>query len=249
LTAEVGKDVTLTLFALIVAATVPSPTASPLKEIYHAKSTPFCTVFRENVFYAVQGLRINDAVFVEGKRILDSLARDAVSDPGGGAMNSGKPKRGATFGNSAQLDRYRSGQAAHAVADNLTKIYQLLSDTDRFPADPQTDAERDLALMKKRLLAVADAQERSLNILEGTYESDSLDDLLSRNSGLEETLGIPAGGVTPAPVIPAVAKGGSLYDTTPVGQIAAGLTVSRALTGSLEDLVAPAIEPGISRCK
>jgi hypothetical protein len=246
------------VLAVLIAAdrtdAAPSPSASPLKEIIRVHSTAFCTVFRENVFHAVQGLRVNDAVLVEGNRFLDAEARDAVLDPA-------SSKHGAGFGSAGQLDKFRSGQAAHAVAENLTKVFQLLSDPDRFPANPQSDAERDLATMKKRLLAVAEAQQQSLNILEGAYESSSLDDLVSRGTGAGAALALPtpntvelgdpllhAGGPTPLPVTPAVSKTGSLYATKPIGEIATGLAISRHLTGSLEDLVAPAVAPGVNRC-
>ena len=81
-----------------------SPSPSPLKEIYHAESSPFCTVFRENVFRAVQGLMINDAVIAQGEELMARMG----SDPYG---------RG--------VAQYQLGQIAYQTASNLTKVYQI----------------------------------------------------------------------------------------------------------------------------
>jgi hypothetical protein len=235
----------------------PSPSPSPLTEIHHETSTPFCTVFRENVFHAVQGLTINDGVIDRGGAALNRLAHDP-------------------YGHS--MAEYQLGQTVYQAAHNLTKIYQLLNDSARFPQSSTAEGDRDLLLMKQRLQAVADAQERSLNILSGTYESDALNELFNEKSPVADTLsldaahegdaakeetpelgtpllksGIPQPGQTSGPVItptapPGAETGYAISHDATMARMDSGLRYTERLTDDAESLVASAVLPGINRC-
>lgn len=253
---------TLAPFVLIVAVTMPSPTASPLKEIYHATSTPFCTVYRENVFRAVQGLMINDAVIAKGGELLAAMGRDPYAHG---------------------MAQYRLGQIVYETASNLTKVYQLLDDADRFRKGSTADEDRDLLLMKARLQAVADAQERSLNVLSGTYETGMLTDLMFKSNELNASLaggnpdvaadktpnddtktektvasdapllrsGVPQPGQPSGPAAqstPSPAQW-SLSQNEPAAQTGNEFATDLWLTGQVEKLVAPAVLPSVNRCK
>jgi hypothetical protein len=177
----------LLLFAFQVAQVTdqPSPSATPPKEIIRIRSTPFCQVFRQNIFGAVEGLRINDAVIDRGRSVLSKFAYDSVVDQ----KRYSRVGEGSIGGGSIDMDDYQLGQIAFQAAQNLTIVYSLLGDPVLFPKDPQTDADRDLAVMKARLEAVADAQERSLNIINGTYESAALNSLLGRGDNSNGAMG------------------------------------------------------------
>ncbi len=164
---------TLSLLLAQVPATPPNPSPGHLKTIIRIRSTPFCTVFRENVFLAVQGLRINDVVIDQGRSVLAKWAYDSVADSG-------------RFGR--KMDQFQLGQVVNQAARNLERVHALLNDPDRFPTTPQNDADRDLLAAKTTLQAVADSQERSLNMLSGTYETAALDALLSLGNGAAEAL-------------------------------------------------------------
>jgi hypothetical protein len=250
---------TLSLLLAQVPATQPSPSPAPLKTIIRIRSTPFCTVFRENVFHAVQGLRINDLVIDQGRSVLAKWAYDSIADSGrfGGA--------------SRKMDQYQLGQVVNQAARNLERVHALLNDPDRFPTTPQNDADRDLQAVKATLQAVADSQERSLNILSGTYETAALDALLSLGNGAAEALKT---GSTPeksldlgdpifssASYIPppsssdahgslpsASSAHGSLFASTPVGKIQTAVVITQRMTGDAEDRVGAAVTPGLERC-
>lgn len=241
-----------TLSLLLAQASVaqPSPSPTPPKTIVRTKSTPFCTVFRENVFRAVQGLRINDSVIDQGQSILAKWAYDSVVD------------KGKINGGSRKMDHYQLGLVVGQAAHNLQLVYALLDDPSRFPAGPQDDSGRDLATIKATLQAVADSQERSLNILSGTYETQSLNALLSLGnaaagtiqqasiSNKELELGDPVfttPGYIPPPTSSSSAHA-SLFGSTPVGKIRQGVVIAQEITGSVENRVAGAIAPGIARC-
>ncbi len=228
----------------------PNPASSPLKTIIRIKTTPFCDVFRENVFHAVQGLQINDDVIDEGQSVLAKWTYDSEAD--GGKLN----------GASVKMDRYHLGQVAYQAGTNLRRIYALLNDPDRFPATPQNDADRELLKMKATLKAVADAQERSWNILSGTYETAALYSLLSLGNNTagalqqgsitdkDLELGDPVftapGYITPPTT--ASSPHASLFASTPVGRIHTGVIISQRITGVVEDQVADAVKPGVERC-
>lgn len=221
----------LVVVAALVAAldgdgAAPQPSATPLKEIYHAKASPFCTVFRQNVFRAVQGLMINDAVIAQGGNLIAKMTIEGGHD----------------------LAQYQLGQKVHEAASNLTKVYRLLEDPNDFPRDAGAGADRDLLLVKARLEAVADAQERSLNILSGTYETGMFNDLSLKGSDANEAIS----NGSPDEAVDKRATGSSktsLGVATPPPQFASGFAATRWLTGQAENAVAPAVLPGIDRCK
>jgi hypothetical protein len=249
----------LSLLLAQVPATQPSPSPAPLKTIIRIRSTPFCTVFRENVFHAVQGLRINDLVIDQGRSVLAKWAYDSIADSGrfGGA--------------SRKMDQYQLGQVVNQAARNLERVHALLNDPDRFPTTPQNDADRDLLAVKATLQAVADSQERSLNILSGTYETAALDALLSLGNGAAEALktgstpeksldlGDPifsSPSYIPPPSssdahgsLPSASSAhGSLFASTPVGKIQTAVVITQRMTGDAEDRVGAAVTPGVERC-
>ena len=58
----------------------PSPSSTP-KTIIRTKTSPFCQTFRDNVFYAIEGLRINDRVLDEGHSLLSTWPTTASLTP------------------------------------------------------------------------------------------------------------------------------------------------------------------------
>ncbi len=234
------------------------------RPVIRVKTTPFCQVFRTNIFQAVQGLKINDGVIDQGRMVLAKWAYDSVVD---------QPHLG-SGGASLQLDQVQLGNVMAQAAYNLQKVYDLLNDPKLFPKDPRTGEDRDLATMNARLQEVAAAQERSLNMLSGTYESAALDDLLSRgpnrppgmnNSIVKAGAGDPMSSSTggridlgaPTFKAPGVLyppnfgsrSGTSLFAGTPVGRVATAIAINQRVTGQVEDRVAPAVMPGVDHCR
>lgn len=255
---------TLLILALQTpSGTAPDPTPTP-KTIIRIKTSPFCDAFRDNVFHAVEGLRVNDRVIDEGRSLLAKLAYDDVADSTGMDPVPGVPSIVAqSSAPSVQMDQFELEQIVGQAAHNLQRIYGLLNDAKRFAKHPQNDADRDLASMKSALVAVADAQERSLNLLSGEYNTAELNDLFSRGDNTAGVLGqvsvsdkrlalgdpiltspgsmqLPAGGPQ---------GGGSLFASTSFGHVATAITISQSLTGSAENHVLSAVLAGVDRCR
>jgi hypothetical protein len=244
----------LTLLVLAVGvaqAAAPAPSSTPPPTIIRIKSTPFCQVFRDNILQAVEGLRFNDRVISEGKSTLSKWAYDSVLE------NSRVDDAG------IQMDHYQLGLLVYQTAQNLGRIYGLLNDPDRFPKDPQTDADRELTEMKASLEDIAEAQERWLDLLSGTYETSALNELLSRGNdtagALQQSsvadkkmeLGDPvftSPGYSPPPIA-AAQPDASLIGATQAGRIATVIGNGQRDTGSIEDLVSGAVAPGVNRCR
>lgn len=222
---------------------VPAPAPSPLTEIHRETSTPFCRVFRDNVFHAVQGLMVNDAVIAAGK---SQLARMQGEE---GAHD---------------IAQYQLGQTVYEVAANLRHIQDLLN-PDRFPHGSDAAADRDLLLMRARLQAVADAQERALNVLSVSYESSAQNDFMGKGDGMSGALGqasvpdksgdeplfktgVPAPGqvLTPKGPVTIASQSGALEQAN-LGSNG-GLNAVRELTAQAEEQVAPAVVPAVNRC-
>jgi hypothetical protein len=234
---------------------------TPPPTIIRLKTTPFCQVFRDNVFKAVQGLRVNDLVIDQGRSILSKWAYDSATESN--TAYGEVAETSSIRGPRVKMDQYQMGQIVSQTAHNLTRVYALLNDPDRFPKNPQTSADRDLIAMKETLQAVADAQERSLNIFSGTYETAALYSLLSlgdqtasalRPAGVGDKdldLGkpiLPAPGISPLPVAASQAHG-SLFANTSVGRISTAVGINQRLTDNAEDHVTDAVMPGVDRCR
>jgi hypothetical protein len=86
--------------------TAPSATAPPT--IIRVKTTPFCQVFRTNIFEVLQGLRINDTVIDQGRMVLAKWAYDSVVDQP--HLDSG--------GASLRLDQVQLGNVVTQAAHN-----------------------------------------------------------------------------------------------------------------------------------
>lgn len=241
----------------------PDPTSTP-KTIIRIKTSPFCDAFRDNVFHAVEGLRVNDRVIDEGRSLLAKLGYDTVADSTGMDPVPGVPSIVAqSSAPSVQMDQFELEQVVGQAAHNLQRIYGLLNDAKRFVEHPQNDADRDLASMKSALLAVADAQERSLNLLSGEHDTAALNDLFSRGDNMAGALGqasvsdkhVTLGGpILTSPGSPQLPAGGpqafgSLFAGTPSGHVAAAVIISQRLTGSAENHVLSAVLPGVDRCR
>jgi hypothetical protein len=244
-------NVTAVILVLAQAAQPAAPSASPAppKTIIHLKTTPFCDVFRDNVFHAVEGLRGNDAVIDQAQLVMAKWTYDTVAESGGGP--------------SIKMDQYQLGLVVQQVAHNLQLVQNLLNAPDRFPVTPQSDADRDLLKIRATLQTVADSQERTLNILSGMYETSALNALLSlgnNTAGALQQGSIPdknlqlgdpiltSPGFSPPPVF-SNGKHVSLFASTPVGRIHTAVIISQRLTATAENQVAPAIMPGVARCR
>jgi hypothetical protein len=239
------------VLAVAVAQTgAPASSPSPPPTIIRIKSTPFCQVFRDNILNAVNGIRYNDRVIDESKSTLAKWAYDsAMEDP-------------RVDGAGLEMDHYQLGQLVFQVAHNLQHIRALLDDTDRIPPDPHTDADRDLAEMRASLEFIADAQGRWLDLLSGTYETAALNDVLARGNDAANAvqqgnvpekkleLGDPvftSPGYSPPPIA-ASQPDASLVGATAAGRMATVIGNDKRDIGSIQDLVAGAVMPGVKRC-
>jgi hypothetical protein len=165
------------LFASVAIAALstiapPSPSPTPLKVIGHAATSAVCTAVRENLAPTIVGLRVNDGLIGQGEALMGKIAYDAIAEPNNGAMGG--------VGAASAMDDVQLSQLVHALAQNLTRVENLLNDARRFPAQPSNDDERALQLARARLQAVADEQSRALRIMSGTMDADEMWDLESR---------------------------------------------------------------------
>jgi hypothetical protein len=187
----------LLLIAQVGSAASPAPAQSPsvLKEIGHVRSSALCTALRRDLFPAVEGLRINDALIDRGQAILIRGAKDAAAyaadasltngdggDPFAQEAGANAGSASATGGGSAasEMDGFQLGIVTQNLAKNLDKVERFLDDPRTFPGTPTSDDQRALALAKSRLEDVVTRQRASLNILSGTAETNAANDLKSR---------------------------------------------------------------------
>jgi hypothetical protein len=134
----------------------PTPTATPLREIGRVRSRALCTTLRENVAPTLAKLIEGDARIVTGRSTFVKMGKDRVLKDDG----------------HMELDRIALGTTVHNLARSIITADTLLADPKRFPANPQTDDERDAATMKKQLQAVVNEQKIALNLFGDVLETD-----------------------------------------------------------------------------
>jgi hypothetical protein len=146
------------IFATFALAASPSPmpAATPLREIGRVRSRALCTTLRENVAPTLAKLIEGDARIVAGRSTFVKMGQDVVLKDHG----------------HMELDRIALGTTVTVLARSIIAADTLLSDAKRFPANPQTDDERDAAAMKTQLQSVVNEQKHVLNLFSGLLETD-----------------------------------------------------------------------------
>ena len=224
--------------AQLSAPATPSP--GPLKVITDVKSSPVCDALKSNVFQAIQGLQANDNLVATGGMMMVKMRHDAVADPGasggsgnvgGAAWGEGVTSENGGAGAASQMDDVQLGRLTHRLAANLDRLESLLKDAQRFPVDPKSDGEKELALVKSRLEAVIASQRIALDIVSQTYDSNELADLLSMGS--------------PVQLIPSDSRGTAAVRLT----MPEYLQLARRQTAQRENDVTPAVLPLVAACR
>lgn len=184
LIAQVGTD----------ASPSPPPPSPPLKEIGHVHASIVCSALRHNLFPAVEGLRVNDALIGRGQTLLVKTAQDAAAnsvnaaqtDTSGGdpfqqlaGANGGSASETGGASAASAMDAFQLGTLSHSLATNLEKVEAFLDDP-HIPGTPTNDDERALALAKSRIEAVVARQREELNIISEVTEMNAANDLKSR---------------------------------------------------------------------
>ena len=139
-----------------MASPSPMPAATPLREIGRVRSRALCTTLRENVAPTLARLIEGDARIVAGRSTFVKMGKDHVLKDDG----------------HLELDRIALGATVHNLARSIIAADTLLADAKRFPANPQTDDERDAARMKRQLQAAVDEQKLALNLFSDLLETD-----------------------------------------------------------------------------
>ena len=153
---------------------------TPLKTITNVHSTPFCTAFENNIRRGVQGVLVNDELFKRSGPVFSKAARDmALGGDISSSFNSMHPAQSDQDNPATTMDMSALDALGGAIVNNLQTIDRILNDSSRFPENPKTPEERQLAQLRTGLLALAKKQNDELNVISGTtnqYIFDSLQD-------------------------------------------------------------------------
>jgi hypothetical protein len=184
----------LALAAAIAAAPSPSPT--PLRTILHESVSPLCTALRENIGHSIQAVLANDQAIAASKPVLVSMAHDFMSSSIVEQTGLGNLHGSALVDhNSAaiQLDAQHIEQIIGAITHNLQLIDAQLKDSSRFPKDPKTDADRKALEMRAQLESVEAQQKQTLNVLNGLYDTRTMEALSGRGADVITLFGLNDG--------------------------------------------------------
>lgn len=181
----------LVLAAAITAAPSPSPT--PLRTILHESVSPLCTALRENIGHAIQAVLADDQAIAGTKPVLVAMAHDYMSSSvvaQNGWGNLDGPVATDHDATAMQLDAQHLEQIVGALTHNLQLIDAQLSDANRFPKVPKTDADRKALEFKAQLEAIAAQQKQTLNVVDAMLETRNMEALANRGDPMEQLFGI-----------------------------------------------------------
>ncbi|MBV8197176.1 MAG: hypothetical protein JO263_03500 [Candidatus Eremiobacteraeota bacterium] len=144
---------------------------------------------RDNIFHTIEGLRVNDLLITQGTSTLTKMSQDAVTGSRASKLNLQRRGSGNAVANSAlEMDNFHLSQTVNAIAKNLEKLDDFLSDKNRFAKTPKNDDEAALDDAKKALESIASQQRSALNILSGTMGTTALQGLLARGDNTNGAL-------------------------------------------------------------
>lgn len=171
-----------TVFAVALIATdtaVPSPQPS-IPTIIEVHSSPYCTALHQTVVPALVGLMRNDALIKVG---LSAILRMDHDFKYGGEMVTSWNQQGAAthtqLPGKVQLFDDRLQQTASALQHNVTIIDAILANTDDKLKPRNADEQASLASIKAQLAKVAGQQKTAVNLINGTAESQELDEIFN----------------------------------------------------------------------
>jgi hypothetical protein len=206
----------------------PAPSTTTLPEIGHVRSNVLCTTLRQNIAPTIAGLMKNDEIIGAGHRAFKKMGSDAAG----------------TSSAAIDLDKLYLEQVETRLVHNLKVVDKLLGDQQRFPSVPKSDDERDVITMRSQLLAVADAQRKSLDLVSGTIATEDLGQMQGDiSTQMKSATGqvAPLPGATGDPVSFIGAAG--LPDYTPVSGLPTTASKTSTLGGhTVYDEIASALE-------
>jgi hypothetical protein len=146
-----------------VVAPVAAPSPSPLKEIIRVKSSALCSAIHDRIGPSVALLLQNDRSIRGGSQVLFDMGRD-------------------TGQSWMQIDKLYLENDVSKIVRNLDAIDDLLNPSAAGASDAVGKDDATIRGLKSDLQAVAGAQRDELNVLDGTLETEAMDELESPTS-------------------------------------------------------------------
>lgn len=205
------------LLGLLLALATPPPT------IANTKSSPLCTAVREEIAPAVAGMMFQDRILAHGELLLQNMRM--------------------TSGPAVTLNNIHLGIDVYHLAANNISIHQTL-DKLAVLSVPDALEAADVKRLHERLLAVADGQAASLNILSGIAQTNDLHDIASVGNEVAAAISADRGNGAPN-------EGATLGSLKQVDPRTLGglIAADDRRTALAESALLPALQPIIDRCR
>lgn len=250
------------VLALTIAAT-PLPSPTPLPEVAHTYSRPFCSALHTAITPAIAALLDNDRAIVTGAQLMEALRRYS-----GDAAAVGH----------ADITSLQMENLVGPLTKNFDAIETLLRDPQIFRNPPATGDDRRLLELREGMQRVADAQKASLNLINGVVQTRSMQDLQQVGNDTQaifsqrdpeitrptqrDMMATPApaasdlplqdpsqAGLPPDPnVIDLAAIPGFAVGSSPISRIADVLTWTHTVALRREEAASSAVLADVSRC-
>jgi hypothetical protein len=154
-------------FGIAAAAPTPSPTISPLPEIYHTITRPLCSALHTKVAPSIAMMQQNDVTIAKSPKFFQDYvtAQFNQSDP------------------SKTMALLHLENLVTPLVQNVLAIQKLLDDPSVFPDNPQTDDDKRKAELKAQLLQALAAQQGALDIINGFVDTQNMADMQHQGFG------------------------------------------------------------------
>jgi hypothetical protein len=160
---------------LPVHAARPTPKPRPAPTvIYHGTVRPLCSALRSHVKTVIGMMIQNDNTIARSPSLFSRYNRDLANiDQSGGASSPAE----------RQLTLYHLEQLVTPLSTNVNAMQNELKNSSVFPANPQTDDEKQLDAMRDQMLQALATQAVALDIINGYVTTQQLADM--QHEGLQ----------------------------------------------------------------
>lgn len=156
---------------------VPVPTATPLKEIVHVIARPICTALLRSIGPAVGHVLQNDKIIAVAKPLFVNYARDHATSGGNPAAED--------------MDIMHLENLVRPMVTNVAEIKRILNEPGAFPRFAHSEQEKQVLLMRARLLAVLADQNKVLDLVSGLVDTQQLGQLQAGGNELAKSISAP----------------------------------------------------------
>ncbi len=166
--------------AALAAQPSPSAATTPPPTIYRVKVRPLCSALHTKIAPAVGMMLQNDRTIAKSPKLFNAYIQGALDAGPSDADHEASPAQ--------NIAVMRLENLVSPLADNILAIQKMLEDKTVFAASGNTEDDRALAELKRKMLTALASQQASLDIINGFVDTQQLDAMQHEGFGFVNSI-------------------------------------------------------------